>query len=42
MTEPGERMVTLSRKDVEAPASVDVIEITPTELKLIVNAPGEP
>jgi len=42
MTEPGERMVTLSRKDVEAPASVDVMEITPTELKLIVNALGEP
>ena len=42
MTEPGERIIPLLRENVEAPASVEVIEITPAQLKLIVKAPGEP
>jgi YbbR domain-containing protein len=40
-TTPGEQIVPLLRENVEAPASVEVIEITPAQLKLIVKVPGE-
>ena len=42
MSQPGERIIPLQRKNVSAPASVEVIEITPPQLKLTVKAPGEP
>jgi hypothetical protein len=42
MTAPGEQTVPLLRKNVEAPSSVEVIEITPAQLKLTLKAPGEP
>jgi YbbR domain-containing protein len=38
----GEQIVPLRRQSVSAPASVEVVEITPPQLKLTVKAPGEP
>jgi YbbR-like protein len=42
MTQPGERLVPLLRQNVEAPASVEVIEITPAQLRLSVKASDHP
>ena len=42
MTEPGERTVPLQQGIVVAPASVEVIEVTPNQVKITVKAPGEP
>jgi hypothetical protein len=42
MTESGERMVALDRTDVEAPSSVEVMDITPSQLKLILRIADEP
>jgi YbbR domain-containing protein len=42
MTAPGEKIVPLRRETVSAPASVEVMEITPPQLKLTVKASGEP
>jgi YbbR domain-containing protein len=41
MTAPGEQTVPLVRENVEAPSSVEVIEITPNQLKLIVKASSQ-
>ena len=41
-TTPGEQIVPLRRENVEAPSSLEIIEITPAQLKLTVKAPGEP
>ena len=38
----GEQIVPLRRQSVSAPASVEVIEVNPPQLKLTVKAPGEP
>jgi YbbR domain-containing protein len=39
---PGEQVVPLRRQSVSAPSSVEVIDISPPQLKLTVKAPGEP
>src|SRR3990172_7657868 len=42
MTESGERIVTLEQKNVESPTSVEIMDITPSQLKLILRMPVEP
>ena len=42
MRESGERMVTLERKNVEAPGSVEVMDITPSQLKLTLRMTDQP
>ncbi|MBI2820529.1 MAG: hypothetical protein HYX73_11165 [Acidobacteria bacterium] len=42
MTETGERMVTLEQKNVEAPGSVEVMDITPSQLKLTLRMTDQP
>ena len=42
MGQPGEHAIPLFRKNVEAPSSMEVIEINPAEIDLTVKAPGEP
>jgi YbbR domain-containing protein len=41
MKESGDRIVTLDPKDVEAPSSVQVMDITPSQLMLILKMPDE-
>ena len=42
MTESGERIVALERKNVEAPGSVEVMDITPSQLKLTLRMTDQP
>jgi YbbR-like protein len=40
MTQPGERIIVLKPQNVEAPNSVEIMDVTPPELKLSVTPPG--
>jgi hypothetical protein len=42
MTESGERLVALDRRSVEAPGSLEIMDITPSELKLTLRVADEP
>jgi len=42
MTVSGERIVALERKNVEAPGSVEVVDITPSQLKLTLRMTDQP
>jgi len=42
MTESGERLVALDRRNVEAPGSLEIMDITPSQLKLTLRIADEP
>jgi hypothetical protein len=42
MTESGERLISLSREDVEAPSSLEIMDISPSQLKLTLRMTDEP
>ncbi|MBI3933904.1 MAG: hypothetical protein HY316_04375 [Acidobacteria bacterium] len=42
MTQSGEQIIALRRETVEAPGSVEIVDITPSELKLILRMPDGP
>jgi hypothetical protein len=42
VTEPGERMIELSPENATAPLSVEVVDITPPALRLLVSAAARP
>jgi len=42
MTESGERLVALDRSNVEAPGSLEIMDITPAQLKLTLRFADEP
>lgn len=42
MTEPGERIITLRPETVESPSSVEVVEVLPPEIKLVLKVRDKP
>ena len=42
MTASGERWVALDRKNVEAPGSIEIMDIIPSQLRLTLSFAGEP